>query len=201
MEQNRENKKNWIIDWDLPETKSGLDKLTGPGATKTEIFIQFFFPTMFGLSLPVISIINGWDWSVIQMVVALLLGFDMLGGIITNATSTGKRWFHRVGQNHKEHMKFVFIHIIQLLLVMFFFDLGNWEFVLCSYIYLLIASFTIGKVHLYLQRPVALAFAAIGICLSIYVIPVPTHFEWFLPFFYIKLLVSHLLYEEPYRKA
>lgn len=190
----------YIIDWDLPESKKWLDKLTGPGATKAEVFIQFFFPFAFAVALVTVSVIKGWDWNLLQMIIAGLLAMDMLGGVITNATSSGKRWFHRNGQSFKKHMGFIFIHIIQLMLIMAFFDMGNWQFVLISYVYLILASFIIGKVHLYLQRPIAMGLTAIGICLSLYVIPLPSHFEWFLPFFYIKLLISHLLFEEPYRR-
>lgn len=190
--------KGRVINWDLPESKSWLDKLTGPGATGAEVFIQFFFPFAFAVTIVTISIVKEWNWNFLQMIMAGLLGMDMLGGIITNATSTGKRWFHREEQSFKKHMNFIFIHIVQLILVMLIFDMGNWQFVLISYTYLLVASFIIGKVHLYLQRPIAMGLGAIGVCLSLYVIPVPIHFEWFLPFFYMKLLISHLLYEESY---
>lgn len=187
------------IDWDYPEPQKMIDKLTGPGATNAEVFIQFFFPAVFALVIVVISIIKGWEWNPIQMFVAALLGFDMLGGVITNATSSGKRWFHRKGQGFNEHMKFVLIHIFQLALLMVVFDMGNWFFLIGSYLFLLVASAIIEMTALYLQRPIALCLTVLGICLGLYVLPVPAHFEWFLPFFYIKLLVSHLLVEEPYR--
>jgi len=140
----------------------------------------------------VLTVIKEWNWNLVQVIVAFLLAMDMLGGILTNATSSGKRWFHRKGHSFKSHMTFILLHVVQLVAVMAFFDMGNWRFVFLSYSYLLAASYIIGKVHLYLQRPVAMGLTAIGICLSLYVIPVPLHFEWFLPFFYIKLLLSHL---------
>jgi hypothetical protein len=52
---------------------------------------------------------------------------------------------------------------------------------------------------LYTQRPSALIALLGGILLAIYVLPTPQYFEWFWCGYYVKLLVSHILREEPYR--
>ena len=51
----------------------------------------------------------------------------------------------------------------------------------------------------YLQRPVALIVFGCALLISLYVLSQPVGLEWFLPLFYLKLLVSHLPKEEPYR--
>jgi hypothetical protein len=38
-----------------------------------------------------------------------------------------------------------------------------------------------------------------GILLALYVLPLPPRFGWFPAFYFTKLLVSHILKEEPYR--
>lgn len=96
-------------------------------------------------------------------------------------------------------MLFVLIHIAQPTLVMLFFDPGNWIFVAGSYGYLVVASVLILLSPLYLQRPLAGLLLLGGFFLSLYILPIPQHFEWFLLVFYTKLLSSHLLREEPYR--
>ncbi len=196
MRQRRENR---IIDWNYPEPKSRTEKFIGPGATKAELIIQQAFPYLFGTLLPLIAYLKGWGWNWIQMILAALLAIDMLGGVLTNATSTAKRWYHREGQGFKQHMKFVLLHILQIFVVMAAFDWGNWIFVIGGYSYLLIASLTILKSPLYLQRPIALGSLFGGVLIALYILPTPPHFEWFLPAYYIKILVSHLLLEEPYR--
>jgi hypothetical protein len=153
------------------------------------------------LVLIVTAIVNVWGWTPVQLIVAAILMLDLVGGVITNATSAGKRWYHRTGQGFRQHMVFVLIHIIQLMLVMVFFDPGNWAFVLGSYGYLVVAALLILLTPLYLQRPLAGLLLIVGFFLSLYVLPVPQHFAWFLPVFYTKLLSSHLLREEPYRPA
>jgi hypothetical protein len=45
------------------------------------------------------------------------LAFDTAGGIITTATSSARRWYHRSGQGFKQHFAFVSIHLLHLALV------------------------------------------------------------------------------------
>ncbi len=190
-----------IIDWNYPDPQTTGDKFIGPGATRAEKLLQYAIPAIFAIAFPLIAYFNQWGWSWIQYIVAALIAMDMMGGVITNATSSAKRWYHRKGQGLKQHMTFVVLHIIQLFLVMAVFDWGNWTFLFGAYIYLIVAALVLLLSPLYLQRPVAVAFLVGGVCLSLYLLPIPVHFEWFLPVFYIKLLVSHLLQEEPYRPS
>lgn len=64
---------------------------------------------------------------------------------------------------------------------------------------MLLACITILLMPLYLQRPVALACYSLSILLCLYVFSAAEGMEWFLHLFYLKLLVSHILKEEPYR--
>jgi hypothetical protein len=67
--------------------------------------------------------------------------------------------------------------------------------------YLLFSAIVILSVPPYLQRPVALAAYACALLLSMYALARPLGLEWFLPLFCLKLLVSHLPKEEPYRPS
>ena len=66
-------------------------------------------------------------------------------------------------------------------------------------VYLLIAGLTIISTPLYLQRPVALVMYTGSLVVAIYALAPPAGMEWFLPLFYLKLLVAHLPKEEAYR--
>lgn len=188
-----------IIDWQYPQPGSAWDRFIGPGATRAEVLLQVVPPLVAAAALPLIAIGQGWGWTWWQHLAASLLMLDMLGGIITNATSTAKRWYHREGQGFREHMGFIGLHIFQPLLLVLVFDRGNLAFVIGSFGYLLATSLTILAAPLYLRRPLAMLAMVGGIGLGLYVLPVPMHFAWFLPLYYAKLLVSHLLREEPYR--
>jgi len=188
-----------VIEWEHPQPKNGLDRFTGPGATRSEIFLQFG-----GAIAAIVAVVLGWrfgdvSWSGLQVAVAAILALDVVGGIVTNATGAGKRWYHRSGQGKRQHVGFVLLHIVQPVIVFFVFDSVRWTFVAGGFGYLLIAAVIVLVTPLYLQRPVAGALVAVGVTLSLYVFPAPLGMEWFLPLYYVKLLLSHLLREEPYR--
>ncbi len=188
-----------VIAWDYPQPKSALDRFAGPGATRGELLLQFG-----GAFAAIVTVVLGWylgevSWGALEVAVAAILAMDVVGGIITNATGAGKRWYHRPGQGARQHLGFVLLHILQPLIVFFVFDSAGWTFVAGGFGYLLLSAVIVLVTPLYLQRPVAGALIAVGITVSLYLFPAPTGMEWFLPLYYIKLLSSHLLREEPYR--
>ena len=191
------------INWQYPPPRKGLlgalDRFIGPGATSAEIWLQIVPSVLAGIGAPVYAILNGVEWNIVQLVLAGLFAFDMMGGIVTNATSTAKRWYHRKGQGFGHHFAFTGVHAVHLFLVAWLFRSQDWGFFGATTAYLLVASVIILKSPLYLRRPLAYLLYAIALLVSIYGFAPTVGLEWFLPFFYLKLLVSHLLREEPYR--
>ncbi|MGR5094031.1 hypothetical protein ACPV5O_15610 [Vibrio maritimus] len=191
------------INWNFPKIRSGfwgnIDKLIGPGATKAEKRIQLYIPVIAGVAAIGFSREVSSSWGIGQLVLLFLLTIDIVGGIITNATSSAKRWFHREGQGVRQHLSFVAVHFVQLSLVASMFLQGNWLWVAVTGGYMMIASYVVLITPLYLQRPIALVMYAGALVLSLYWFAAPVGLEWFLPLFYLKLLVSHILREEPYR--
>ena len=190
------------IDWTTPELRTGwrgqIDKIIGPGATKAEINLQLYVPLLAVVTVIAISIFNNYDWTWGQYTVAALIALDMVGGIATNLTSAAKRWNFREGNGFKAHMTFISIHIIQLLLVSYFFLDFDLAWVILNYVFLMLVCVFILKTPMYLQRAVSGMAFVIALILSMYIFAAPLHLEWFLPLFYYKLLVSHVVREEPY---
>ena len=191
------------IDWNHPEPRTGfagvLDRFIGPGATPAELNLQFVLPIAAAFVVVGIAATQTVDWTVLQYVVAGFMAFDLIGGIFTNATSSAKRWYHRAGQTPKDHLGFIAIHLLHLSVVSWVFLGWNWQWVVVTGSYLIAATSTVLSVPLYLQRPISLTGFAGAILLIQYAVTAPTGLEWFLPLFYLKLLVSHLPKEEPYR--
>jgi len=191
------------IKWELPPFRDGwrgrIDKFIGPGATKAEKDIQLYVPILAVVVMVASGLYLGFDWNLGQYLVAALIAWDMVGGIATNLTSTAKRWYFREGTGFKSHISFVAIHIIQISLVGYFFLNFDIVWIVSIYAFLLLASVVILKTPLYLQRPVSGMLFALAMALSIYVFKSPEHLEWFLPLFFFKLLISHIVREEPYR--
>jgi hypothetical protein len=118
--------------------------------------------------------------------------------VITNATATAKRWYHRPGQGWYQHLGFVAVHAVHIALVTWLFRGSDWLYFCVYYAYLLMASLVITRVQRYLQRPVALLLLVVALLLNIYgLLPTPD-LEWFVRLFFLELLVSHLLKEVPY---
>lgn len=192
-----------IVDWNAPMPRPGmagaLDRFIGPGATRAEIVLQFAIPALAAILAPLHAWYVGAHWSALQYASCTLLAFDIAGGIITNATSSAKRWYHRAGQGFRQHFGMVLLHLAHLALVAWLFLAFDVEWFLVASGYLLLASVVILRVPSYLQRPVAMIAFAAGLLIATYGLPQPAGLAWFLPLFYLKLLLSHLVREEPYR--
>jgi len=193
---------NTKIDWQLPKKSKGvrgfLEILAGPGSTNAELIIQFSFATLAATAMYFYS--KNFDWNIWQIIVACYIVFDISGGIATNATSSGKRFWHRVERNYqKHHMFFMLCHFYLPLLVVLFFRPGDWEFFAMVYGYLLVATFFITSFRQYLQRMMAFIFYVGAILMNLYFLTPTIGMEWFIPMLYLKLFLSYLPTEEPYR--
>ncbi len=180
-----------------PGWRGFLDRLTGPGATQAELAIQFVPPLLASLAALAYAELIDRAWSNLQLLLLAILAFDLLGGVLTNATSSAKRWFHRPGQGWRQQLAFVSIHLIHVGLVAVMFRAADgWFFAVVSG-YLLAATAVILATPLYLQRPVALGLFSLAVIGDTYLFSPTAGLEWFLPLFFLKLLVSHLVYEAP----
>ena len=194
---------NVQIDWNYPQPRPGfpgtIDRFFGPGTTRAEAWIQALFSVGAATAMALYAVARGFDWSPIQYVLAIWMAFDLVGGIITNATSSAKRWYHREGQGFREHYGFIAPHAVYIFLVAWLFRSMDWSYLAVITIYLLGAALIILKTPLYLQRPVAFGVLAIAWLMNGYFFSPTNGLEWFIPFLFFKLLVSHALREEPYR--
>lgn len=193
------------ISWTPPEPRAGLagewDKFIGPGATRAELWLQWLGTVGLTAVLALININQRRQlgWSTWQWLIFLLFAFDLSGGIITNATSTAKRWYHRAGQRFVDHLGFVAVHGLHLALVAWLFRGGDWPYFVVYYGYLLVATAVILRTPLYLKRPLALLLYSGTLLLNSSIILPTAGLGWFIPFFFLKLLVAHLIPEAPFQ--
>lgn len=191
------------ISWEMPPVRKGIggfvDKAAGPGATAAEYVLQLLIPGGAALAAYFYAAAEFPDWPWWKVALFCALVIDMVGGMITNATSSAKRWFHRNGQTWRNHLTFMAVHIVQISVVALVFRDMDLVYGVSLYAYLLSATILILIFPLYLQRPVAVTLCALGMLLEMYAWGVSSVMPWFTPLLLIKLLISHLLYEEPYR--
>ncbi len=193
---------NIKIRWIPPEPRSGLkgawDKFFGPTLTTSEFWLGIIPSIIAAIAAPAYAFYNGLDWSIWQLLIAALFAFDLTGGVIFNASSSAKCWYHRPGMGAKQSLGFISAHVHPLLIAWLWLD-GDWSYFVIAYGFLLLATVLILKTPLYLQRPLALTLYLVGLILGLYVLSPIRGLEWFLPVFYLKLLVSHLLKEAPFQ--
>ncbi len=185
-----------------PAPRSGwqgqLDRVIGPGATAAELILQFVPSVGAAIVLPLYAATLSIDWSPWQLGLIAILGFDLVGGVLTNATAAAKRWYHRPGQGWQQHMAFVCVHLFHIGLVALLLRGGDGAFFAGVSSYLLLAAGVILASPLYLQRPVALGLYGLALLGDRYVFVPTPGLEWFLSLFFLKLLISHLLNETAY---
>jgi hypothetical protein len=190
------------ISWTPPAPRRGFagewDKFIGPGATRAELWLILLPALLAGIAAPVYAWQQALDWTGWQLLTASLLALDLVGGVTANATTAAKRWYHRDGQGWLAHLRFTAVHIFHLALVAWLFAGGDWGYLALSYGYLLLAAWGIIRSPLRLQRPLAMLLYLGSLLLALYVLPTLPGLEWFLPVFYLKLLLSHLVQEAPF---
>lgn len=194
-----------VIDWNLPDIRSGyrglLDRTFGPGYTRAEFYLQTLIPVISAVAVPTLASAIHVPWTLAQQLVAAILALDGVGGVITNSTSSAKRWFHREAIKPRQHLAFTTSHLLHFALVAWLFADQSLIWFLGASAYLLIAAPLVIHAPLHIQRPLSAALVTLGILFSVLALPEIAGMQWVLPVFYMKLLGAHLTREEPYRQA
>jgi hypothetical protein len=168
-----------------------LDRLIGPGATRNEIALEMSAAILAGLAAPAYAVWKDFDWNLFQLVIAGIFAFDMAGGIVTNATPAARRWYHRKGRAFWQHFAFVAAHVFHIGVVTWLWGL-DWMFFGVTVSWLLAAAVIILGSPCHLRLSIALLCYAVALLICLYGLGLPAGLEWFLPFLFLKLLVSHL---------
>ena len=191
------------IDWNVPSLRGGfrgmLDRAFGPGYSQAEFYLQTIVPIIGALTVPVLASTLHMPWTLAQQAVAAFLALDGIGGVITNSTSSGKRWFHRETATARQHLAFATSHLAHFALIAWVFTEASLGWFLGASAYLIAAAPLVIYAPLHIQRPVSAALIAFGTIFSLQLLPQIPGMQWVLPVFYMKLLGAHLTREEPYR--
>ena len=193
------------IDWNFPPPRKGLagqwDEFVGPGATRTENILIIAFALLSGAGMYVYAASQNLFACTRCLVFAVLLAADLGGGVIANAAAPAKRWYHRPGQTLKDKLFFIAFHALHLFIVLYLFRGQDWLWGIVFYGLLVGSALILLAVPLYLQRPVAAGLYMLALLVNFYLLPPTTGMEWFIPVFFLKLVIGHLVQEEPYRPA
>lgn len=193
-----------VIDWRVPDT--GLDVIYGDGATVAEKVL----PTVTGVAGAALvagyAAVSGTAWSGWQYVLAVVLVFDLVGGVVAMSLNSAKRFHHAetipVSRPSATLMRnevlFAGIHVQPVVIAALFPGAGVW-WGLLWYVVALAGVMVVRRVPLHLARPAALLIVALAPVVSM-TMAAPDGFGW-LPVVLIAKLVLGSVREEPYRPS
>jgi hypothetical protein len=150
------------IDWTVPEPRSGTlgrwDRFIGTGASTAEAVLVLAVTLLGAAAIVAYGLLGPAHWSPLQIVALAVVGADVLGGAVANASSATKRWYHRPGQGLRQHLAFTSLHVGYLAVIGWLFQgRGAVEYVLGASVGLLASALAVLRAPLYLRRPIAAA--------------------------------------------
>jgi hypothetical protein len=134
------------------------------------------------------------------LVVVGMFAVDALGGVLTNATGSAKRWYHRPG-TRRERLGFVASHVVHVVLIGLMALGWDWGWLALNAATLVVFAACIEYTPLPVRRAVAMGLLVAALLLNQLLVPVPAGLSWIPMVFYLKLLVSHLVPEAPFVSA
>lgn len=190
------------VDWTVPP--GPRDWLFGTGATRAERGVVW---ATTALAVGVLVLTAPDDWSWLTWVVVLLVALDVTGGVAANALGSAKRLYHaplappvtRLDRVLHDHVAFTALHVHPFVLAAVVPE-ATWVWALWWYLVPLAGVIVVRSVPAYLERPVALGFAAVAL-VAAPIAGTPEGLAWFGPVMVLKLVVAHAVREEPYRPA
>ncbi|MEU6313027.1 hypothetical protein [Streptomyces sp. NPDC047014] len=196
------------ISWEIPETPTGfagrLERFMGPGKSRSESVVESV-----GLTGCAVLLAAGlWgsgavrEWSAGQVTVVALMGLDLVGGVLTNATNAAKRWYHRADPGaRRARLLFVSAHLLHLGAMGLYVLGGDLGWTAGNAVLLLGGAMAVEYAPLHLRRPVAMAALMAAVLVNLFWLPVAVALAWFAPLFFLKLLVCHLVPEAPLERG
>lgn len=125
-------------------------------------------------------------------IVLVIVGFDMFGGVVVNATVSGSRRFHAPDTPRWNVLGFVTYHVHLLLLALLVQEMP-WTTAVVGYVGLVLATVLVTLTPAPLKQPVAFLCAAGLIAATTAVFPPAPVVAWVAPLLIVKLLLAHLL--------
>lgn len=192
------------VDWVIPSTRPGwpgrLERFMGPGKTRAESTVEVLGGLLCVAALIATAATDETvaSWSVLQLGLGAVLALDLVGGVLTNATNSAKRWYHRPGSGRaRARLLFVATHVVHLAVIAFVLlpDGERWWW---THVGLLaVSTAVIEVVPVEVKRPTAMAALVFAVVVGQAVAPVSGVVGLVPTLFYLKLLVGHMVPEAP----
>ncbi|WP_069387678.1 hypothetical protein [Cellulosimicrobium cellulans] len=165
--------------------------LTAPDATGPERALGYG-SALVGAALAVLLAVRA-DLDAWQVALLALVGFDLFGGVVVNATVSGSRRFHAPGTPRRGLVTFTAVHVHPLVVAALVPGLP-WSTALVTYAGILAVVVVVAVlVPDAVRAPVAFAGAAVLVALLVTVLAPEPWVAWVGPLLVLKLVLSHAL--------
>ncbi|MFQ6230449.1 hypothetical protein [Nocardia sp. NPDC002869] len=164
--------------------------MIAPAATRAEIVLGYTAAALGAMTAGAVAWHAGGTLLVVGVIA--LVGFDLFGGAVVNATDSAKRWYHRPVRSSRHHLGFVAAHVQPFILALIVPGFGWWT-AAAIYAIVFLAAVAVALSPREIRTPVAFVGAVFGVVVISGVFTVPAFLIWFAPVLLIKLLLAHLL--------
>lgn len=184
------------------------DFFSGADATVSERVLLWVGTALLTILIALGVLHQGISWDGWQWAIALVLGFDVVGGAISNSLNAMKRaWYSPIDPDRdtgpfrlfKSHpILFPAVHLHPFLVACVF----DASLAYALILYAAPVAFAVFVLFgpLYLHRPVSFLTIIVILLVSLYALDQPAGMEWFAVVFAIKLIQAHAVQEEPYAR-
>jgi hypothetical protein len=166
--------------------------LVAPRATVAERSIAYVAGAGGAAGTLALALTTGDDVSGLILLAVAVLGFDLFGGAVANATDAARRWWHRAGRGPKHHLGFVAAHVHPFLVAALV-EGFTWTDAAVIYGMVLLAAVIVTLSPTQVRRPIAFGLAAAIITIAVSALEIPSQLAWFAPILTVKLVLAHLL--------
>jgi hypothetical protein len=168
--------------------------IIGPDATKAELILGWGTAVVFCAGQLIWAQVWGnWTWW--QLMIALVFAFDIGGGVVVNATRSGRKYWHRPTLNIRNHALFYLAHIHPFLIALFWNDFSWWQ-ALAIYVGMLIMAFLVRITSPKIKRPLSFGLTSLATVAGITWLRMPAGIAWLPPLYFVKLILAHSVPEE-----
>ncbi|WP_432561243.1 hypothetical protein [Kineococcus sp. SYSU DK003] len=164
--------------------------LVGPGASRAEELLTAGAAAAGAVVAVVLSRgQHGWTWWLVAL--TALLGLDLFGGVVANATGAARRWWHRPGTRDRDRVLFALGHVHPYVLAAVT-DLP-WVTAAALHACAVGGALLVAACGADLRRPLAYGCTALALAVLLGAGGVPAGLAWFAVAYLVKLLMAHLL--------
>ncbi len=164
--------------------------LIAPGATRVELWLSYLTAAVGAGVAAAIGAAAGYPPPIV--VVLAVLGFDLFGGSVVNATASVSRRFHTGATAARRQVLFVAAHV-HLPVLALILPAYPWSTAITLYIGTLAAAVLVAAAAPTAKRPLAFAAAAGLLVAAVTLLPAPPALAWLAPLLILKLVCGHLL--------